>query len=103
MSPEIAARLERLEIQLAAQTKDYWLLVRENCMALVQAGENGAASIGSSGIMTEEGLAYLVWREGRALLAAHGGKETPATAEQSAAVTRFSEDLQQAFQPDAIR
>jgi len=44
-------------------------------------------------MMTENGIAYLVWREGCPVLAAHGGREQPATPEDLDTVRRFSEDL----------
>ncbi len=93
MSPEIATRLADLNIQLAAQARDYCLFVRGNCLALAQTAGEIFTSIGASGIMTENGIAYLVWREGRAVLAAHGDHERPATPEELETVRRFSEDL----------
>ncbi|MGA3016841.1 MAG: hypothetical protein ABSF62_06955 [Bryobacteraceae bacterium] len=93
MSPEIAARLADLNIQLAAQARDYCLFVRGNCLALAQAAGESFTSIGASGMMTENGIAYLVWREGRPVLAAHGGHEQPATPEEVETVRHFSEDL----------
>ena len=53
---------------------------------------SGYGSIGSTGVWTERGLAYLVWREGEAFLAGKGF-ELRATEEQVAAVRQFSEDL----------
>src|SRR5438270_238395 len=50
-------------------------------------------SLGSSGLMTETGMAYLVSREDRPFLAGHGGGETAATPEQVETVRRFSADL----------
>ncbi len=93
MSPEIAARLADLNIQLAAQARDYCLFVRGNCLALAQSAGESFTSIGASGMMTENGIAYLVWREGHPVLAAHGGHEQPATQEELETVRRFSEDL----------
>ena len=93
MSPEIAARLADLNIQLAAQARDYCMFMRGNCVALVQSVSDRFTSIGSSGMMTENGIAYLVWREGHPVLAAHGGHEQPATQEELETVRRFSEDL----------
>jgi hypothetical protein len=101
VNPEIAARLEELEIRLAAQTREYCLFVRENCMSLVRYDERGAASIGSAGMMTEYGIAYLVWRNGQPMLAAHGGRESPATPAQSQTILEFSEDLKRALRPAA--
>jgi hypothetical protein len=66
------------------------IYVREDCIAVV------AGTQGSTGIMTPQGLAYLVWREGRALLTAKG-VETPATAEQVEAIRKFSDDLKAAL------
>jgi hypothetical protein len=97
VSPELAARLETAEIRLAAQTQGFWLFVRENCMALVHSDDRGF-SIGSSGMMTEAGIAYLVWREGRAMLAAHGGAESPAAPDQLKAIGNFAGDLKRALQ-----
>jgi hypothetical protein len=99
VNPETAARLAELNIQLAAQTKDYCLFARENCLALAQLAGESFSSIGASGIMTENGIAYLVWREGRAVLAAHGGQEQTATPEQVETVRRFSEDLKLTLLP----
>ena len=65
------------------------IYVRDNCMA---AAGSAARSQGSTGMMTEQGLAYLVWRDGQPYLAAKGG-ETPATPEQVEAIRKFSEDL----------
>jgi hypothetical protein len=47
-------------------------------------------------MMTEQGLAYLVWRDGRPYLAAKSG-ETPATLEQVETIRKFSEDLNTAL------
>ena len=47
-------------------------------------------------MMTPQGLAYLVWRDGQPMLAAKGG-ETAATAEQVEAIRKFSEDLKAAL------
>ena len=47
-------------------------------------------------MMTEQGLAYLVWRDGQPYLAAKGG-ETPATPEQVETIRKFSQDLSNAL------
>ena len=96
MTPEISARLAALDIQMAAQAKDYCLFVRGNCMALVQSVEERFTSIGSSGMMTEKGLAYLLWRDGEAWLASHGS-QVAAGAEEVGAIRGFSEDLKRAL------
>ena len=66
------------------------IYVRDNCIAAV--GGTHAGNQGSTGMMTGQGLAYLVWRDGQAFLAGKGG-ETPATAEQVETIQKFSRDL----------
>ncbi len=82
--------LSAFGIERVAETKDYVLYARGSCVAMVHAG-----SIGSSGYMSEGGLAYLFWREGRAWLVGKG-REVEATAEQVDEIQRFSEDLKKA-------
>jgi hypothetical protein len=83
-------------IQLLTETRAYSMFVRDNLIALVERTADGYGSIGGTGILTGRGLAYLVWRDGRAFLAGKG-LEQPATDEQVAAVRRFSEDLKGAL------
>jgi hypothetical protein len=96
VSPEILARLANLNIQLVSETAEYCIFARENCVAIAHLREAGLA-VGSSGLMTEAGLAYLLWRDGQPLLASHGGLEMPAAPAQVAAVRQFSADLKQAL------
>jgi len=98
VTPETAARLAGCGIQLAAESPEYNMFTRGSCVALVKPGPAPGAGIGSSGLMTETGLAFLVWREGRPYLAAKGC-ETPASAEQVDELGRFSEDLKAALDP----
>ena len=94
MNPEIAARLQALHIECFATEKGYTFYTRDNCAAI-----GHGASLGSSGMMTDTGLAYLTWRDGRAYLAAHGGGESPASPEQVETLRRFSGDLKAALNP----
>ena len=96
MTPPVADRLARLSIQIAAEAEKHFVLVRDNCVALVERTESGYGSIGSTGMMTEAGLAYLVWRDRRPMLAGKSG-EHPAEAAQVEAIRRFSEDLKSAL------
>jgi hypothetical protein len=83
-------------IRLLSQTPSHYLFARDNCIALVERAPSGFGGIGSTGAFTARGLAYLVWRQGRAFLAGKGF-EQPATEEEVAAVRRFSEDLKTAL------
>ena len=83
-------------IQLLSESRAYAMFARDNLLALVERTAEGYGSIGSTGIFTERGLAYLIWRDGQAFLAGKGF-EQPATGEQVAAVRRFSEDLKAAL------
>ena len=92
MTPEIEARLEKLNIKVLFPAKELTLLGRDDLMSVVS--KNG--SIGSTGIMTEHGFAFIVWKQGRAFMAAKG-VETAATDEQVERVRRFSEDVKSAM------
>jgi hypothetical protein len=83
-------------IQLVSETGSHCVFARDNLIALVERTAGGYGSIGGTGILTERGLAYLVWRDGQAFLAGKGF-EQPATEEQVAAVRGFSEDLKAAL------
>ncbi len=96
MTPEVAARLAALDIVLMTEAKAYSIFTRGDCMALVQWDAAGFASLGSSGMLTESGLAYLVWRDGRPWLVAKQ-MEIAAQAEQVERIRKFSGDLKSAL------
>jgi hypothetical protein len=96
VNSEIAARLESLRIQWFASEKGYTFFTRDNCAAIGREQANGY-SVGSSGMMTEGGFAYLIWRDDRPFFAAHGGNEAPANRDQVDAVRQFSNDLKTAL------
>lgn len=96
MSPEIAARLRSLRIDWFASEKGYTFFTRENCAAIAHLRADGF-DLGSTGMMTGAGFAYLMWRDGRAYFAAHGAAETLASADQVEAVRQFSADLKAAL------
>ena len=89
------SRLDELNIRLMVAGPAVSLYARDNCSAAV-GGINGRVSQGSTGMMTEQGLAYLVWRDGLPYLAAKGG-EIPATPEQVETIGKFSADLKSAL------
>jgi len=86
-------------IKLLSETNKYSMFARDNLVALVERLPEGHGSIGSTGVWTERGIAYLVWRDGAAVLAGKGFEQA-ATDEQVAAVLRFSEDLKAALSRD---
>ena len=88
--------LETSGIQLLTETQAFAMFARDNLIALVERTVEGYGSIGGTGILTERGLAYLIWRDGQAFLAGKGF-EQPATQEQVAAVRKFSKDLKAAL------
>ncbi len=71
---------------------------REGCLAMVPLNDDqsGYAGIGSSGLSTDQGLAYLVYREQVPMLVGHGF-EFPALPEQVERILRFSADLRAAL------
>ena len=93
----ILERLAALGIRLLTpDAKTHYLFARDSFVALVERRGDGVVNIGSTGVWTEGGLAYLVWREGRPLFVGKGS-ELPAEAGQLAGLQRFSEDLASAL------
>ena len=84
------SRLEDLGITKVVEGPAVSIYQRESCIAIV------GGTQGSTGMMTENGLAFLVWRDGVPVLAAKGSEMT-ATAEQVEAIRRFTEDLKAAL------
>ena len=99
MDRSLQARLAAAGIQLAAETASHYLLARGEFIALV---ELATLSPGSTGMLTENGLAYLVWRGGEARLKSRTA-DLPATADQVDAIRAFSRDLEAALRrPDML-
>jgi hypothetical protein len=96
VKPETAERLASRHIQLVADSGGHSVFTRDHCIALVERTAAGFGSIGSTGLMTETGLAYLFWRRGRPVLVGKGCEISAATA-QVEAILRFSEDLKAAL------
>jgi hypothetical protein len=84
------SRLEDLGIRKMVGGPVVSLYVRGNCVAAV------GGTQGSTGLMTAEGLTYLVWREGAPLLVGKSG-ESAATPEQVEEIRKFTEDLKSAL------
>lgn len=91
------SRLDEFNIRLMVEGPAVSLYARDKCIAAVGGPAQGQ---GSTGMMTEQGLAYLVWRDGQPYLAAKSG-EIPATAAQVETIRKFSEDLHTALSSPA--
>jgi hypothetical protein len=94
VNPEILARLSASGIEAGGEG-EFITLSRGLCVAVAHRTGNGW-SVGSSGMVTERGLAYLVWKEGRAVLVLKGA-EADASPEQIAELRKFSEDWKAAL------
>ena len=92
MSPELQARLEKLQIIVVAEGAEYSMFARDGCLG-VAGWRSGRASIGSTGLALEQGLAYLMWRGDNPVLVGRGF-EMAASTEQVERIRRFSADLQ---------
>ena len=95
--PVLLERLERLAAAsiriLAVDVPRHFVLERDGFAALVERTEPaGFGRIGAPGLLTEKGLAMLVWRGTDAWFVAHDFEQA-ATSEQIAAIRRFSADL----------
>ncbi len=97
VDPETRARLRRRGIEIMGETKGHLMVVRGACMALVELTSTGLGSIGSTGMMTASGLAFLVRREGKAYLSAKGS-QIEAEEAQVEAILAFSDDLKTALE-----
>ena len=98
MNAQIAGRLKSLDIWIMADGTYFCVFVRDGCVAMVPRSEDleGFAGIGSSGLSTDDGLLYLVWRDQVPMLVGHT-VERPAEAEQVEKILRFSADLKSAL------
>ena len=94
------ARLEKIAaagIQLIpAELSSHFLFERDGFVALVERKEDGFGNIGSAGLMTDQGLAVLVWRGAKAFFVARGF-DHEATADQVDKLRSFAADLQNAL------
>jgi hypothetical protein len=94
VTPEAAARLAELNIDYVLRPKGPSMFTRGDLVALAQLDP---VSLGSVGMMTENGLAYLMWNDSKPELMSHGGKQSPATPGQVEKIRRFSTDLKTAL------
>lgn len=91
------ARLAAAGINLIpADLEKHFILERDGFLALVERSPGGFGSIGTAGLLTEKGLAPLVWRGDESWFVARGF-EQPASSEQVETLRAFQRDLQEAL------
>lgn len=94
---EILQRLVSAGIQLVpAEVSGYVVFERDGFVSLVEKRDTGLGTAGNPALLTEHGLAVLVWR-GESPFFVAKGHEQPATSEQVDALRRFSGDLKAAL------
>ncbi len=98
MKAEIAERLKSYDIQTMTEGMYFSVFFRDSCLAMVPLTEDQSAyaGIGSSGLSTEQGLCYLVYRDEQPMLVGHIA-EVPALPEQVEKILKFSADLKAAL------
>jgi hypothetical protein len=98
VTSEIAARLKNYHIQTMTEGMYFSIFFRDGCLAMVPVSEDGVgySGIGSSGLSTDDGLLYLVWREQQPMLVGHS-VERAALPEQVEMILHFSADLKAAL------
>lgn len=84
-----AARIQLLPLPAITS---HFVFERDGFAALVERTEEGFGQIGSAGLVTERGLAVLVWREQGPVFVVKG-LERPAAAEEVDRLRQFSRDL----------
>jgi hypothetical protein len=96
VKPEIKDRLDRSDIRVMAKGTNFCVFVRDGCLAMVPWDEESFSDIGSTGLSLDQGLAYLVYRDGQHLLSGNDF-EVPADPEQVEKILQFSADLKAAL------
>jgi len=96
---EALQRLAAASINLIPlDLEGYYAFERDGFLALVQRCKDDAfGQVGSAGLLTESGLAPLVWRGDQPVFASRSVPDSPATSEQVEALRRFQKDLQTAI------
>lgn len=85
----VAAHIELLP---ALELTTHFVFTRDGFVALVERRPTGFGHIGSPGILTERGMAQLVWRGAQAFFVAKGF-ERPASTEEIESLRAFATDL----------
>jgi hypothetical protein len=78
------------------EIESHFVFERDGFAALVERRDDNFGRIGSAGLLSEKGIAPLVWREGAGFFVVKGF-EQPATAEQINQLRSFQSDLEAAL------
>lgn len=91
------ARLSAVGITLVpAELERHYILERGGFLALVERSPEGFGRAGTAGLLTEKGLAPLVWRGEESWFVARGFEER-ASPEQVESLRSFQRDLESAL------
>lgn len=101
MDPVLLAKLERVlaaRIELVPDLKitTHYVFARDGFASLVEKRDGGFGNIGTPGLVTENGFAALLWRDGQGVFVGRGF-EVPATDEQVSGIRAFDRDLNEAL------
>jgi hypothetical protein len=96
LKPEIMDRLNLCDIRVMSKGQHFCVFVRDGCLAMVPWDEETFSGIGSTGLSLDQGLGYLVYRDGQHYLAGNDF-EIPAEPPHVEKVLRFSADLKAAL------
>ncbi len=77
-------------------TSSHVIVEREGFVAFIERRDTGLGNIGAPGLVTEQGFAALVWREGRAFFVGKGFEQA-ASDQQVQALRTFANDLESAI------
>ena len=79
-----------------ADLKKHVILERDGFVALVERYEDNLGQVGAAGLLTEHGLAPLVWREQKAFFVVRTFQQE-ATPDQVSTLRQFQADLESAL------
>ena len=96
IQPEAIERLVRCGIKIMSRGQHFCLFVREGCLAMVPWDEGIFLGLGSTGLSLEEGLGYLIYRDGEYFLEGNTFY-IPAKPEQVQKIRQFAADLKGAL------
>jgi hypothetical protein len=98
VSPSQIAHLELLGISVLTEIRldKHWVVERDGFIALIEKASNGPGRLGAAGLLTEKGLAPLIWRGAEPTFVAKD-LEQIATNEQVQQIRGFQADLQSVF------